>query len=544
MILEYITRVTINSIVALFIFKLYFFLTSQNLQKVAYLASFIQDSFLIVCNYYLFKLLKSKSLFFTILLILIFVSFIYTIYLFDLLSFSINIFRLNFDIMMFFSQYFVSIKFLISIIIFFILLLIVSKKIPDYSIIKKSQTAILVISFVLFAFTLMRPSINPILYSISQELKMLFPNNKSSNIKKLQAPQKKPNLQSQFRSLHKKYKNTYKIDTKYKKIIVLVMEGITYSEFINQSKKDKDSFLNNYSNYSIFTNYYTNNLDSYTSLLSMLTGIFIPYQAYKEEDKFQFINNTDNIVRILKQNNFQTYFVTSYGIQQKRFTPVIQDWDQTIYMSDDNIDNSKFQCIKSNKIEYSCEDLAVFDDLKNIIKKNESSFILQEMVFGHSKKWEGLSGINPTKYYNNYINKLINTQLLDDSLLIILSDHGQRDDATKKTNYHIPLIFWSKDMKKQNNNKFYSNIDFRDILLTKLDKKYQLPQQNETFTIGHSGELVYGKIDNKNYLFINNEYLSVKTNLNDDKIIEKFNNEFNLYRDYFESLRDDSNIND
>jgi hypothetical protein len=128
MILEYIKRVTINSIVALFIFKLYFFLTSQNLQKVAYLASFIQDSFLIVCNYYLFKLLKSKSLFFTILLILIFVSFIYTIYLFDLLSFSINIFRLDFDIMMFFSQYFVSIKFLISIIIFFILLLIVSKK--------------------------------------------------------------------------------------------------------------------------------------------------------------------------------------------------------------------------------------------------------------------------------------------------------------------------------------------------------------------------------------------------------------------------------
>jgi hypothetical protein len=213
-------------------------------------------------------------------------------------------------------------------------------------------------------------------------------------------------------------------------------------------------------------------------------------------------------------------------------------------MSDDNIDNSKFQCIKSNKIEYACEDLAVFDDLKNIIKKNESSFILQEMVFGHSKKWEGLSGINPTKYYNNYINKLINTKLLDDSLLIILSDHGQRDDATKKTNYHIPLIFWSKDMKKQNNNKFYSNIDFRDILLTKLNKKYQLPQQSETFTIGHSGELVYGKIDNKNYLFINNEYLSVKTNLNDDKIIEKFNNEFNLYRDYFESLRDDSNIND
>lgn len=328
----------------------------------------------------------------------------------------------------------------------------------------------------------------------------------------------------------------------YKRVIVLVMESVNYSDFMKKSTNSPNSFLNKHrTNIISFHNYHTLNLDSYTSLIAIINSIFVPYRAYADESRFLFVNNMNNLVRIFNVNGFFTLFITSYGRQQERFVPDIPEWSEKIFMKD--IENNKdFACITSTKIETACEDLAVMDDLMRTAKKDTLVFIFQEMVYGHTAGWKDKTGIETVDYYNNYFNLLVenleNQNLLDSTLIAVLADHGPRDDVYDEKNYRVPLLFFAKNISGKENNEFLSHLVFKDMLLNLISGRPDSIAATPVYTLGNSGELVYGCITPEGkYVFINNRMRYSKGNFNGAEILS-FNKSFQEYLNYFEFLKE------
>ena len=545
----------INTILTLFLLKVYFFITSQNQMSFVYLVSFVQDSFLLLANYFLLVLCVKKftklqklqyitrPLFYTFHTFFTITAFIYTFFLFDLLGFSVNLFEVTYEKFSFFMEYFMNAELIIvllSIVGFIVSISYFLSAKVRLKRLKKVPPIVGLSLTLLFVPTAFRSFVNPILYSIQEQIALSLTS--SGYIVKLSTPVADSSKAEQFRFLNKAFDTIPILEVHYDRVVVLVMEGVNFDDFIRKSQMDTNSFLNRHKrNILSFTNYHTLNLDSYTSLLSILNSVFIPYQAYAiNERRYLFVNDRNNLTRFFNANGFSTHFLTSYGEQQERFVPNIREWMQVKCM--DNVEgNTEYASITSSKVEYACEDLAVFDDLMIALKKKQRVFVFQEMVYGHTTGWREKTGIETVDYYNRYFNKLVDelkkNSILDGTLIVITSDHGPRDDAYKVDNYHIPLILFATDLQSSNNDEFLSHLDFKDILLGLIANRKFEPDRELIYTIGHSGELVYGMITaDGRYVFINNRMRHARGNASKTEIIE-FNKDFQDYLNYFESLR-------
>ncbi len=438
----------------------------------------------------------------------------------------------------FFMEYFLNPILIVALIGGIGLLVGISAFFPRDIIWKKLPTVSAVVISILFIMTILKGTINPLAYSVKEQITLSISG--SSYIITLKQPTANRHLQDRFKFLNKSFEFVPQITSKYNRIIVLVMEGINYKDYWAQSNAEKNSFPNKYiQNIISFDNYHTLNLDSYTSLIAMLNNIFVPYQAYVDERWYAFVNRQNNLVRLFNANGFNTNFLTSYGDQQKRFVPDISEWAQVVCLKD--IENlTGFAKVTTSKIESAAEDLAVFDDIIRIVRKNPKCFIFQEMVYGHMASWKEQTGIDAVQYYNQYFTKTIetlkNNNLDDSTLVIMVSDHGPRDNAFTTENYHIPMLVWAMDLQAGKNNSFTSHLDFKDILLGLMTGNDSIANQDSIFTMGNSGELVYGQLTaNNKYVFINNRMSNVKSNL-DEKSVKKFNRAFQDYLNYFASL--------
>ena len=543
--INYPLRLTIIALIALLVLKVFFFFGNKN---ILYLVSFFQDSFLLILNYFLaiycFRntprfIAFGKVLFFFFFLILGAVAFVYTIFLQDLITLPINLFSITIDHIILFMTYFLDLKLVLVTVSGIGLMMGVARYFP-FKIYNRKLLKVATIAFsLLFLPTLLRPSLNPIVASIlEQYLLSVRTNHKILSLE--DHPVQDKEKTGEFRFLNKAFDTIPKLNLSYKRVIVLVMEGMTYNNFIGTSTSDKESFLNRYkNNIAVFNNYHTLNLDSYTSLLAMLNSIFIPYQAYVDDTEFSNVNNSNNLIRFFNSEGFGTLFLTSYGVQQERYTPDLKDWTQKTFM-DSIYGNKNFVSVTSNKIEYGCEDLSVFGDMIKFLENNQKAFILQEMVYGHTVAWEQKTGIPPIDYYNNYFNKTVDelkkNNLLDSTLLLIVSDHGPRNKPYNIDNYHIPLLLYSNGMQEKTDSRFLSHVDFKDILLETISDYNYKPVENNIYTIGNSGEMNYGTIgsDGK-YIFINNRMRTSESNTNIDGVL-KFNKNFIDYRNYFDYL--------
>lgn len=544
--INYPLRLTVIAILALLVLKIFFFCSNRN---ILYLVSFFQDSFLLIINYFFFIYCVNKSpklilvgeiFFFTFFMLLGAVSFVYTIFLQDLITLPINLFCITIDHLTFFIKYYLDLKLVLVTTLGIGIMLILARFFPFKLTDKKKLTVIAIILSVLFIPTLLRPSLNPLIASTLEQYVLSIKTN--HNITKMNAPPVPDKGKSdQFNFLNKSFDTFPGLHTNYNRIIVLVMESVNYENFINASVPDSNSFYNIHKkNLILYKNYYTLNLDSYSSILAMLNSLFIPYQAYVNDKKFSFVNNRNSLVRFFNKNGYSTLFLTSYGIQQERFLPDLNDWTQRIFM-DSISGNQKFASVTSNKIEYACEDLAVFDDMMNFLKSNKKSFILQEMVYGHTIAWKQKTGIETIDYYNQYFEKTINelkkNNILDSTLLVVVSDHGPRNRPYNTENYHIPLLFYSADINSNENTKFLSHIDFKDILLSNISDYQYKPLEKDIYTVGNSGEFIYGTIKKDgNYIFINNRMRTPQTTITTNEVLN-FNKNFLDYRNYFEYLK-------
>ncbi|MDD4603774.1 MAG: sulfatase-like hydrolase/transferase [Bacteroidales bacterium] len=538
-------RITIVTIIALLAYKTVFLAISHNPQKEIFIISFFHDSALLLLNYFFFRFFilrfpgSKKILIAAYLFVFVAFSltvFIYTPFIFDLLNFPINIFSVQAGNVAFFFNYFLSLSLIIPGFIILVIVVVFSIKYP-----KRISRLVIPVSTVVvllvFSVTATRPSLNPIIFSISDEIRSAM--QKDYGIYRIKINQPASGTGQYPDQVNKSFTSYPVANARYSKVIVLVMESICYDDFMDPMNYRDGGFLAGIRESSIsFSNYYTTNLDSYTSLISMLNSTFVPYQAYVNEDKYRFVNKRKNLVRFFNKNDFQTMFLTSYGNQQKRFVPDIQDWDRVHCVTDFS---NKFHSITTNKIEAASEDFAVFPDLVKFVKENKKAFVLQEMVYGHTAGWKEKTGLGTLEYYKRYFRALYDTiakeNLLNQTLLVITADHGPRQDAKLLKNYKIPMIFISPGQKSRVIPILSSHLDFKDILLQVLQGNEIHVTTDEVLTVGNSGNYDYGQIKAGNrYIFINNRTLNVKTNMTAADV-KSLACGFQKYIDYFQTLK-------
>lgn len=541
---SYYQRLTINFILLLLLYKIGFMIIGDHHQKEIYLVSFFQDSIVLVINYLLFQLLILRitsvtviltKLYLVMLSVFALISFTYTPYIIDLVNFPINIFSIQTRNISFFINYFISISYLTMWFILIFIGVTMSLKYPR-KVNRKIVIGAVMVIFLAFILTSGRPSLNPLIYSVTEELQSAT--SRSYGIERINLNNTKNVSEKYNDSVNKSFKDYPVINSKFDKIVILVMESINYDDFVNRKKVRNGSIVKNNIVTGIeFSNYFTTNLDSYTSLLAMLNSTFVPFQAYVDEEKYRFVNQHKNLAQFFNYNDYQTLFLTSYCEQQKRFIPDIEDWKEVKCVKEFS---NNYHSITTNKIEAASEDRAVFSDLIKFLKNNDKAFIFQEMVYGHTAEWFEKTGITTLDYYQQYFMMLSDTlekeNLADKTLIVITADHGPRQNATLLNNYKVPLIFISKKLKPNNIASLCSHLDFKDILLQVLQDKEIRINTREIFTIGHSGSYEYGSIrpDNQ-FVFIENRTLNVRTNLQQKEILS-FSTRFQEYVNYFSRL--------
>jgi len=467
-------------------------------------------------------------------------SIVYTFFLLDLYHFPMNIFSISADNFKFFITYFTNFRLVGGFLLGLGALFMVSYFFPKKPVFQKWTKHIGITLFLLFIPSVFKPFINPILHSVSEEI--LLSLHADANIIKLQPPVATVTETNEFNHLNQSFNTLPNARFKYNRIVVLVMEGLKYSDFIQKSLADSSSFLNRHKQHiKQYNNYHTLNIDSYTSLMAMMNSIFVPYQSHLSKDKFAFTDNCNNLVRFFNQNNYATFFITSYGKQQSTFVPNANEWSTSYYI--DNPETvTQFTCLTSTPIEKACEDNAVLTAITDTLAKYPHIFAMQEMVYGHMTEWLKLLGADPSAYYNQYFNRLADNLnqkgIADSTLIFILADHGPKENALDLENYHVPFMVYATNITDTTtNHDFLSHLNFKDILLQTATNLPVTITPQPVYILGNSIELVYGTITpNGKYALITNRRQFAQSNLPKQQVL-KLNKDFQKYLNYYESLR-------
>lgn len=338
-------------------------------------------------------------------------------------------------------------------------------------------------------------------------------------------------------------------ESNYKNIIVFLGEEWMFSDFLLESTLlSQNNFFEKTKNKShYYNNYYTTNQDSRTSIYSMLSGYFIPFESYLGGDVFpkylEVIENKKNVVEQLNLNQVSTHFLVSsievpdvsYPFPWKK----INTLDPEIYNS------GKYYCPKIFANETACEDLSVIDDFKRIIDEEESFFVFKEFIYGHSYRHIRDLKISRTQYYHDYILEIYNyldeKNILDDTLIIITADHGSRAYYNMKyiSGYHIPFIVIANDLEFKKDFRLFSHLDFKDILYKYLYNINNIQENKLIITIGATNSDLIGfktKEDNFSIINVLNKKI-INYNKDFEKVKETSQEVFSFYKYMIENYK-------
>lgn len=318
----------------------------------------------------------------------------------------------------------------------------------------------------------------------------------------------------------------------YNHIMVLVLESVQMDEI------KSDTMFTLHHNLISFSNYFTSNLDSYTALIAMLTSFQAPYLSYEEPKMYDKINEIFNLTRYVKQKGYATLFASTYFAQP--FVPTRNDWDRIIDANE--LESKGFLQVGYNKMEKALEDKACIDTLVAFVKEHPKSFIVHEMSYGHNDEWKKHTNKSTLEYTQEYLKQVMaqlkNENLLDKTLFVIVSDHGNRAKSSDVKSYHIPLYLYATNLKAKNIDTMYTHQDLAKIITSVASDTTLPPSRDETLVIGSTFKYIYGTINNQGEsLFIDNtkaKVVSSNGNLNPLEVQTKMQNlldRFGRYND-------------
>jgi hypothetical protein len=318
-------------------------------------------------------------------------------------------------------------------------------------------------------------------------------------------------------------------------VFLIVLEGVTSADFENEFLNANSKFFARLSDRStFFRRYYATNLDSYTSLIAMLTSVQVPYRAYADESLYGAVNQTANLTRSLRELGFFTLFVSTYSHQP--FVPTRNDWDRVLDRGDlPSLEG--WVSLGSSRMEAATEDHAALSTVVDAAAAHPRTFVLHELVYGHSTEWRAKTGQTQLAYYDSYLRDLLDRLeakgLGPRSLLVIVSDHGDRAKASVAENYRVPLLVAGAHVPPGGDAEFRSHLDLRSIVASYLTKTALPPPRTETYVVGSTERWVYGAIKaNGDYIFIDDDtgaVLSVRGGLDASKLRETFQSSLNEF---------------
>lgn len=318
-------------------------------------------------------------------------------------------------------------------------------------------------------------------------------------------------------------------------VFLIVLEGVTSADFENDFVNEDSKFFSRVSERAMyFRRYYATNLDSYTSLIAMLTSVQVPYRAYADESLYGAVNQTANLTRSLRDLGFFTLFVSTYAHQP--FVPTRNDWDRVLDRGDlPSLEG--WVSLGSSRMEAATEDRAALSTVVDTAAAHPRTFVLHELVYGHSTEWRARTGQTQLAYYDAYLRDLFDQLeakgLGPRSLLVIVSDHGDRAKASVAENYRVPLLVVGAHVPPGGDAEFRSHLDLQSIVASYLTKTALPRPRTETYVIGSTERWVYGAIKaTGDYLFIDDEtgaVLSVRGGLNASKLRETFQSSLNEF---------------
>ncbi len=413
------------------------------------------------------------------------------------------------------------------VLIFTVLVLFISK---ELRISNKIKLTGLIIILVIFALSLQRSSPQPFVFSLQKKIENII-----KNVKRVVPSLTRSHSETKIVDDHNALNFSTKEITKYKHILLIVLEGVTSKDFEKEFLTISNGFHQQNKNHAVYyKNYYTTNLDSYTSLISMVTSVQVPYRAYADENLFKNVNTAPSITQDLHNRGFYNIFISTYEYQP--FVPTRSYWDK-IYERNNLPSINNWVSLGSNRMESATEDKAAISTIIDNIKLHDKTFILHELVYGHSPEWRAKTGKTQLSYYNEYLielsEKLKEENLLSKTLFVIVSDHGNRAKSSEVDNYRVPLLVVGDGITYQNREELLTHLELPKIIYHNTASDDHPASSEEIFFVGSTEKWVYGKMNKQNeYLFIDDAAGTILSKKGVLKPIE-VRNEFQNYLDGF-----------
>lgn len=376
----------------------------------------------------------------------------------------------------------------------------------------RRRLAIVVPVLVLTAIVLVRPAPQPLMYAVQDTLRGWLLGS-SRSVPSLTRPAPGSVVQARDAATAVGFDGTQPLS--FDHVLVLVMEGVTADRFEREFLAQPQGYCAHVRDRSVyFAQYYTPNLDSYTSLIAMLTSVQVPYRAYADPSSYEAVNNSPNLVAALGKCGFRGLYVCTAEYQP--FVPVRHHWNQIRHMHELN-PRPDMQVMGGGKVESGVEDRAALSQIVDFIRSHTRSLIMQEMIFGHSPKWMARTGKDQLQYYDDYLLDLYRSleqqQLADRVLWVLVSDHGDRADSFSANNYHVPLLISGRGIAPSRAATFYSHLELQQVVAHFLAGAPLPPARASLFTVGSTERWVYGEITaNGSYMFIDNDRGSAEAN--------------------------------
>jgi len=236
----------------------------------------------------------------------------------------------------------------------------------------------------------------------------------------------------------------------------------------------------------------------------MVTSVQVPYRAYADEHLFKNVNTAPSITQDLHNRGFYNIFISTYEYQP--FVPTRSYWDK-IYERKDLPSINNWLSFGSNRMESATEDKAAISTIIDNIKSHDKTFVLHELVYGHSPEWRAKTGKTQLSYYNEYLielsEKLKEENLLSKTLFVIVSDHGDRAKSSEVDNYRVPLLVVGDSIPYQSREELLTHLELPKIIYHYAASDDHPACSEEIFFVGSTEKWVYGKMNKQNeYLFI------------------------------------------
>jgi len=373
------------------------------------------------------------------------------------------------------------------------------------------------------ALTLFRWSPQPFLYSLQQELtNLIF--SRERIVPHLRRPESGSCNENPLPSFMSDTIRELGADH----ILLIVLEGMTAKDFENNFLTQEGGFYERVQERAAyFRQYYSTNLDSYTSLIAMLTSVQVPYRAYADTRLYDAVNRAHSLTESLHNRGYRTLFISTY--EHQPFVPTRNNWDRIMDRGDlPSLDG--WVSLGLSRMEAATEDMAALPAILDFMTTSRKTFILHEMVYGHSPEWRAATGKTQIEYYDMYLSELLDrliaTQLESRALIVVVSDHGDRSKASDAENYRVPLLITGPEVRPLVDDTFYSHIDLQGIIAHYLLGTTLPPKHERIFVVGSTERWVYGEIyETGDHLFIDDrtgQILASSKSMDSSKLYSDF----------------------